>query len=231
MTKPYYWHAKMPSGQWGVLWYRPEHDAHVVVATTTDEARAEQYAIFENDLIDEPVTEVVLPRGSMIAESFEKKTNFIKSVMVDLQSGAAEVLKDLPALFAAYPTGFGAQELRDRYKYTYSSSLEILRFLDATGKGRFIFKSGKGGPKIFVANDSEIVETDLSRNQEAVLFAMRSAADKHGLCSTPVTEIARIANRPTGSVPSTLYALEQKGKIMVSKPGNNFEPTVYQILE
>lgn len=228
MTTEYYWHAKLPSGDWAVLWYKPDINAHQVVAVSQSEVRAEHYAAMENDLLRGSKLHLK-PDTATYQTPREKTLPLDDQARIGLREGSDAVLSDLPKLFEEFPQGFNTDIIRERYGYTYNSALEILRFLHATGSGRFIHKSGKGGAKIFVAPDSPITETELTASQEAALKVLKHSADRYGLSSPRLIDIAARGELPTGSVPAVLMALEKKGLIMLAKPGGHHGPATYQI--
>lgn len=238
----YYWFTRLPSGGFGVFWYHPDaRDVHRLVATFQSEDRAETYAAAENGCLAAPehgeefeyqqeIT-VPAPPRSQAADLLippSKRAALLGTRDNDL---AERMTGDLPALFQAFPSGFTASDVIDKYKVPYAMATETLRVLDRIGLGRYVYRNGRGGPKIFVPPNSEFAESELTVRQSKVFEASRHLADRYGLVSASSKQISKVAEIAEGSVSAILYALEKKGYLMLAQPGGPHRAAVYQIVD
>ena len=70
----------------------------------------------------------------------------------------------------------------------------------------------------------------LTKNQEAVIFAVRALSKETGRSSRTHREISRESGIPLSSIPSLLQALHDRGLICVTSIGSSDRPAVFEII-
>lgn len=239
VTDGHYWYARMPDGRWSVFWWHPSQgDWHKFIAAFSTEDRAESYVMCENDCLHdefalsdeklEPPKQ--LPPPSRLPQVLEGKP--LPPVRLS-PNFASDLLSALPDLFAAHPDGVTSDLVMKQFGVKYSDVLDAMRWLHLSGAGHWVHIRGRpGNKKILLPPDAQVEDHVLSDRQERVFEVMRRHADQYGCITKPMKEIAAEANVSSGSIAQIVYALENKGFVMMAKPAsrNGVSSAVYQII-